>query len=85
MSKKKLTKSKLYFDREGNLYIPNDIKFAGEINPPLKAKEWWLLVLESSDKSQMAEGKYKELVKNLIGSKQVEYRVRKSLKEKKYL
>jgi len=82
---KAITKSKPYFDKQGNLYMPNDLKFGGEVNPSLNPKEWWFLILEIANKSKITEKKYRELVDILIGSKQTKYRIKKSLKEKGYL
>jgi len=82
---KTITKKTPYFDEKGNLYLPDDLKFGGEVNPSLNPKEWWFLLLKIADKSKIKEKKYQELIDILIGSKQTKYRIEKSLKEKKYL
>lgn len=80
-----ITKEKIYFDKEGNLYLPNSIKFWGEADPPLKVKEWWFLVLSIADKTALDDEKIRHLYKVLIGSKATQYRIRKSLRRKGYL
>lgn len=85
---KKITNKKIFFDPEGNLFFPRNIKFWWELKPPLSLKEWWFLVFKMADKSLLSEEKRKrkeESFKEFFGSKTTIYRIKKSLKEKGYL
>ena len=79
-----ITTTQPYFDKQGNFYFPNDIKFGGEVEPALRPNEWWFLVLTIADKEQISEEHQKELF-DLVGCKRTLYRIKKSLKEKGYL
>ena len=72
-----------FFDESGNLYLPMNIKFGGELDPPLSPKEWWYLVLSKAE--NVPKDKEKMLWKCLIGSPTTKHRIRKKLKIKNYL
>jgi len=82
---KRITSKKAYFDKEGNLYVPNDIKFGGEVDPALSLGEWWVLLLTAADKSQISAEHQEKLFNNLVGSKSNIYRIKRSLRVKGYL
>ena len=82
---KKITNIKPYFDEEKNLYFPKNIKFGGETNPPLKVNEWWFLILTIADKNKLPKGHIEMLFSMLAGSKSMQYKIKRSLKEKGYL
>lgn len=84
-NRKRITKKTIYFDKEGNLYYPKDIKFGGEVSPSLNPREWFFLVLMIADKSQISKEKTERLFKHLVGSKSSIYRIKKSLINKGYL
>lgn len=70
-----------FFDDEGNLYIPNNLKFGGEMNPPLRPREWFYYVLINTKNIPTNEDYFIKLV----GSKSTIWRAKKSLKKKGYL
>ena len=82
---KKITSKKAYFDEEGNLYFPDDIKFGGEVSPSLSVREWWALLLITADKSRISAERRERLFDNLVGSKSNIYRLKRSLRVKGYL
>jgi hypothetical protein len=82
---KKITNKRAYFDKEGNLYVPDDVKFGGELSPSLNPKEWWTLLLITADKSQISPERQEKLFSNLVGSASNIYKVKRSLRAKGYL
>ena len=82
---KKLTKQKIFFDGEGNLWIPKNIKFSGELTPPLTPREWFFLLIMTSDMSKLPPERKGRIKKSFIGSRSTFYRIRKSLIKKGYL
>ena len=77
------TQYKCWFDPEGNLYIPINIKIGGDISPKLKPREWWYMILTYAQ--NVPKDKEKSLWKHLIGSVATKHRVKKSLIKKGYL
>ena len=63
----------------GNWYLPNDLKFGGQVSPTLKPREWFYYLLLNSKNVP------EKMFENLIGSKSTISRVEKSLKLKGYL
>ena len=82
---KKITKDKIFFDEQGNLYLPKNIKLGGQVTPSLKSREWLYLVFTIADKSRLSKEQSKELFNNTFGSKSNQYKIKKSLKNKGYL
>lgn len=73
---------KPYFDQEGNLFLPTTMKFGGQFNPKLTAREWLVLQWLNTDNKEYAPEGYKE---RLVGSRTTYWRARKSLKEKGFI
>lgn len=69
----------------GNLYSPNDIKFGGETDPPLRPREWLVLLFLQTDKSKLLPNKIKKIKSAICGSRTTFWRTKKKLKKKGYL
>lgn len=67
-----------FFDKKGNLHLPDKIPFGGELNPTLKPNEWFLWILLNS--SNVSKKHYEN-----IGSRSTIWRLKKKLNEKGYL
>ena len=76
-------KEKPYFDEEENFYIPMSIKPCGEMDPPIKPKEWFYLVLTQS--KSISQKRINHYLNILCGSRSTQWRIKKSLKNKGYL
>ncbi len=62
-----------FFDKEGNFWMPNNIKFGGQMHPILKPKLWfYYLLIQSKDVP-------KEAWNAMIGSKSTEIRTKNEL------
>ena len=79
ISYKKITKKRPYFDKFGNWYFPDVIKFGGQLEPKLNPKEWLFLMLEISENTP------EDFYLKILGSKSNIYRSKKTLKQKGYL
>jgi len=78
-------KRRPYFDKKGNLMIPDSILFGGQVDPPLNPREWQILqFIEAVDDTGM-NYKEKYLHDLRIDSRTSYWRAIKSLKEKGYL
>lgn len=75
-----MKKTGVFFDDEGNLYIPHSLKMCGELEPKLTPIEWFIWIFLTSNKPE----KMKEL-SPIMGSRATIWRAKKSLKEKGYL
>lgn len=77
---------KIEFDKKGNLWFDENVKFAGQLNPKVSAREWFYLLWEATRESRK---KFKidknDMKKSWLGSSVTQWRTKKSLLAKGYL
>lgn len=78
-------KGKAHFDEDGNLWISKNIKFGGELNPKIKPREWFYLVIESCKEKEFSKSKVNNFIISTLGSRPTQWRTKKSLIKKGYL
>ena len=80
---------KMFFDKQGNLYVKNGIKFGGQMNPKVSPREWFYLMFETAkesyEKIDPSILKNFDWKKDTLGSPVTQWRTRKKLIEKGYL
>lgn len=76
---------KAYFDKGGSLWLAKGIKFGGQLNPPIKIREWFYLILESCKEKEIPEDKVRSFIKNILGSKATQWRIKNKLIQKGHL
>jgi len=70
-----------YFDKNGDLMTPLNLKFGGQLKPPLKPGPWFLWIfLTAKSKKKDFDSWLKPL-----GSRSTIWRYKKELKEKGYI
>lgn len=76
---------KVYFDKDGNLWMEKGILFGGQMKPKVRPREWFYLVFESCKEHGLPKKNMDKVVQNWIGSSVTRWRTKKSLQAKGYL
>lgn len=74
-----------HFDKNGQLFIKQGIKYGGQMRPSVSPREWFYLLWEVCVEEGLPKKNINGIKKNWLGSRATQYRTKDSLKIKGYL
>jgi hypothetical protein len=74
-----------YFNKEGELFIKQGIKYGGQMRPAVTVREWFYLLWEVCVEEGLPKKNINNIKKNWLGSRATQYRNKDTLKNKGYL